>query len=493
MPVIKELNISPVIRSEGDLQIRLWVRGGEVVRAHTQAVFFNGLEKLMAGKPPHAGLQMTPRICGVCGGSHLYSAAFALENACHIVPPSNALIIRGLGQMLENLQSIPRWFYTQFAVDLVNEKYAENPVYEAVKNRFAPYIGAGFAPATKAAGIPIQVYGLLAGPWPGAGYMIPGGVVTHPGAEVLAQARVLMDDFRKNWLEAVWLGDTVERYLSIDTWDGLLHWANTTQGDLPLFIRAALAYGIDRYGGGAGRYLAFGAFLHPERYNNPALSERNKALIIPSGFFNGTSYSAFDPMQLQDNEAYTPGGKIPRFHGLSAEVGALAHAIMQATPQNASHQVRDPLFGDIMRTVGPSAFVRALARLHEMVRLVQLIDTWLDKINPDAAFSQDAVLCDGIGFGATEAARGALAHWMEIENGLVKRYRIMPPTVWNVGPLDETPKKGPIEAALLGLKIDHPANPVEVGHIVRSFDTCLVSIVQVLDDLTEQEISRFTF
>lgn len=129
-----------------------------------------------------------------------------------------------------------------------------------------------------------------------------------------------------------------------------------------------------------------------------------------------------------------------------------------------------------------------------MVRLFQLVDTWLDRIDPFADFTWPAeTLIAGVGFGATEAARGALAHWMEIENGLVKRYRLMPPTVWNVGPTDETPKKGPIEAALIGLKVENPANPVEVGHTVRSFDTCLVSTVKVLDERTDQEITRFKF
>jgi uptake hydrogenase large subunit len=41
---------------------------------------------------------------------------------------------------------------------------------------------------------------------------------------------------------------------------------------------------------------------------------------------------------------------------------------------------------------------------------------------------------DGRGSGATEAARGALRHWIEVQGGKIKNYQVIAPTTWNVGP-----------------------------------------------------------
>ena len=64
---VKELNISPVGRVEGDLDVKVYIDNGKVTRAHTQAAMFRGFEKIMEGKDPQSGLIVTPRICGICG------------------------------------------------------------------------------------------------------------------------------------------------------------------------------------------------------------------------------------------------------------------------------------------------------------------------------------------------------------------------------------------------------------------------------------------
>lgn len=78
MTLVKELNILPVGWVEGDLDVKVFIEDGVVTRAHTQAAIFRGFEKIMQGKDPQAGLIVTPRICGICGGSHLYCASSAL-------------------------------------------------------------------------------------------------------------------------------------------------------------------------------------------------------------------------------------------------------------------------------------------------------------------------------------------------------------------------------------------------------------------------------
>ena len=45
------------------------------------------------------------------GGSHLYKACYALDNAWSTHVPQNATLVRNIAQACETLQSIPRYFY----------------------------------------------------------------------------------------------------------------------------------------------------------------------------------------------------------------------------------------------------------------------------------------------------------------------------------------------------------------------------------------------
>lgn len=135
----KELNISPVGRVEGDLDVKVYMENGVVTRAHTQAAMFRGFERIMAGKDPQSGLIVTPRICGICGGSHLYCASSALDTIWKTTLTPNALLLRAIGQACETIQSIPRWFYAIFATDMANKKFANKPLYGEVTKRWAAY------------------------------------------------------------------------------------------------------------------------------------------------------------------------------------------------------------------------------------------------------------------------------------------------------------------------------------------------------------------
>ena len=524
----KELNISPVGRVEGDLDVKVFMEGGVVTRAHTQAAMFRGFERIMAGKDPQSGLIVTPRICGICGGSHLYCASSALDTAWGTQLSPNALLLRAIGQATETIQSIPRWFYAIFATDMANKKFASKPLYQEVVKRFAAYTGTSFQSGVTASGRPVEVYALFGGQWPHSSYMVPGGVMCAPTLKDITRAHAIMNQFRNDWLETTWLGCSIERYLQIKSWDDLMAWVEENESqrnsDLGLFIRASLEFGLDKFGQGVGKYVAYGTYLHKDRYNTPTIDSRNQALISSSGFFDGKNYHEFDHKQIfehvdhswfehqdpahpWDEPLPTPvvsqnlensdfGGKYswakaPRYMGHAAEAGPLSRVIMNANPNNMDHQIQDPLFGDIMDKIGPSVFTRTLARVHEAPRLYNYIDQWLSEINLDEEFYIKPEEKDGKGFGATEAARGALAHWIEIEGGVIKNYQVVAPTTWNVGPNDAEGKSGPIEAALEGTEIEDPHDPVEVGMVARSFDSCLVCTVHAHDQKSGKELAKF--
>lgn len=524
----KELNISPVGRVEGDLDVKVYMEGGVVTKAHTQAAMFRGFERIMAGKDPQSGLIVTPRICGICGGSHLYCASSALDTAWNTTLSPNALLLRAIGQATETIQSIPRWFYAIFATDMANKKFANKPLYQEVVKRWAAYVGTSFQRGVVASGRPVEVYALFGGQWPHSSYMVPGGVMCAPTLKDITRAHAIMNQFRNDWLEPVWLGCSIERYLQIQSWDDMMEWLNENEShfnsDLGLLLRAGIEFGLDKFGQGVGKFLAYGTYLHKDLYNKPTIEGRNDALISPSGFFDGKNFHTFNHMEVMEHVKHTwftdqpaahpwkeplptpvpsqnlhdtdfegkySWSKAPRYMGYAAEAGPLSRVIMNANPNNLEHQNRDPLFLDIMEKMGPSVFTRVLARVHEAPRIYTQINEWLSQIRLDDEFYIKPEEKDGVGFGATEAARGALAHWIEIKNGVIENYQVIAPTTWNVGPNDDEKNPGPIEAALTGTEIEDPHDPVEVGMVARSFDSCLVCTVHAHDQKSGKELAKF--
>ena len=528
MTQIKELNISPVGRVEGDLDVKVYMDSGYVTKAHTQAAMFRGFEQIMAGKDPQSGLIVTPRICGICGGSHLYCASSALDTVWKTKLTPNALLLRAIGQACETLQSIPRWFYAIFATDLANKKFAHQPLYPEVVKRFAAYVGTSFQRGVVASGRPVEVYALFGGQWPHSSYMVPGGVMCAPTLKDLTRAVAIMNQFKNDWLETIWLGSSIDRYLQVQTWDDLMAWVEENESqknsDLGLFIRASIQFGLHKFGQGVGKYIAYGTYLHKAMYNDPSIDLRQSAVISPGGFYDGKHFHEMDQLKIQEHVGRawyedTPAAhpwdqplptpmvsqnlhttdwagkytwsKAPRYDGHAAEAGPLSRCIMTGNPKNLSHQTKDTLFVDIMQHLGPSVFTRSLARVHEAPRLYMGIMEWLSEVDLDGEFYVKPTERDGKGWGATEAARGALAHWIEIEDGLIKNYQVMAPTTWNVGPNDNDGKPGPIEAALVGTEIQDPHDPVEVGMVARSFDSCLVCTVHAHDAKNGVELARF--
>ncbi|MCU0636824.1 MAG: nickel-dependent hydrogenase large subunit, partial [Gemmatimonadaceae bacterium] len=197
------LNISPVGRVEGDLDVRVEIDQGQVVAAYTQASLWRGFEVILRGKDPQAGLIVTPRACGICGGSHLYCASSALDTAWKTSLPPNALLLRAIGQCVETIQSIPRWFYAIFAGDYVNPRYEKHPLYPEIMRRWAPFTGEHFERGLLLSNKPLEVYALFGGQWPHSSYMVPGGVMSAPTLSDVTRATAIMHEFKHQYLEPI--------------------------------------------------------------------------------------------------------------------------------------------------------------------------------------------------------------------------------------------------------------------------------------------------
>jgi Ni,Fe-hydrogenase I large subunit len=526
----KKLRISPLGRVEGDLDLHVEVTDGTVTDAWAEASMFRGFEIILRGKDPQAGLIVTPRICGICGGSHLYKACYALDTAWRTHVPANATLVRNIAQACETLQSIPRWFYALFAIDLTNPRYSAAPEHEECVRRFAAFVGTGYEKGVTLSGKPVEIYAIFGGQWPHSSFMIPGGVMCGPTLSDVTRATAILDHWKREWLEQQWLGCSIDRWLENKSWSDVWAWAEENQAqsasDCGLFLRFAKAIGLDAFGQGCGQFLATGTYCHPALYADPTIEGREAALVSRAGVYDGAAFHDFDQLRVRESTSHSfyagdtflhpwdgrtdpidpadgarqgkyswaksPRYDVPGAGWLPLEAGPLARQVIAGRPGAAPHQDFDPLFLDAVKTVGPSVLVRVMARMHEACKYVRLVERWLAELRLDEPFySKPVEHASGRGFGATEAARGALADWIVIEDGRIENYQVVTPTAWNIGPRDDRAIRGPMEQSFIGAPIRDPADPVEMGHVARSYDSCLVCTVHAYDGRTGRDLARF--
>lgn len=130
-----------------------------------------------------------------------------------------------------------------------------------------------------------------------------------------------------------------------------------------------------------------------------------------------------------------------------------------------ARQHRHPRIAGLMGEYGTGLRPRLAARmvdtaeaLREMVRLVQDLNGSL----PD----------NGAGIGLVEAARGQLAHRVELENGRVKRYQILAPTEWNFHP------HGPLARGLGNIAATADLED-RTRLLVNALDPCVACTIRV--------------
>lgn len=203
-----------------------------------------------------------------------------------------------------------------------------------------------------------------------------------------------------------------------------------------------------------------------------------------------------DYTDFQDDGKYT-WLKAPRFDGQPMQVGPLAQMLVgyaqghQEIIKNVDNALN--LVSSIAGvTVGPEVLHSTLGRhVARAVRASMLADLSLkhwqllvDNIGRgDLTIFNKPVFPKGEirGFGIHEAPRGALSHWIVIEDGKIKNYQCVVPSTWNAGPRDKEGLPGPYEASLVGNPIADAQQPLEVLRTIHSFDPCIACAVHMLD------------
>ena len=203
---------------------------------------------------------------------------------------------------------------------------------------------------------------------------------------------------------------------------------------------------------------------------------------------------AEDPGYLPDKGKYS-WFKAPRYDGAACEVGPLARVLVA---YGKGHKDIKPIVDHVLTTLGvPAAALfstlgRTAARAIETVAIGDAMEGWIGELienlkNGDTQTYQPYEIPDsGMGVGLNDVPRGALGHWVKVENKKIANYQYVVPSTWNLCPRDAKNQMGPVEEALIGTPVADPKQPLEILRTVHSFDPCIACGVHVIDPSSNQ-------
>jgi ferredoxin hydrogenase large subunit/hydrogenase large subunit len=502
---MKSIKIDPITRIEGHLAIRTEIESEHVVKAYCSGEMFRGFEIILQNRDPLDAQQITQRICGVCPISHGIASILAQDIAYKINPPNNGRLMRNILQAANYIQSHIIHFYQLSAPDFVDIKAITNykgkdpelnNLKSWVENQLASkslYPAAPFLPtynaqyientelnllaikhyldALKIRQLAHKMGALLGGKLPHSPGLIPGGITESITSYKIASLRSILCQIQQ-FIDHAYIQDILEI-------------AKT----FPEFFETGKGY---------GNFLSYGVF--PES-NNPndtffpsgcymhdnTLTETDIDKITEDVQYSYyQSASGLPPDQSKTvpapkkNNAYS-WIKAPRYNKQVMEVGPLARMIIA---YQKNHTIAKKIIDNVLTALNKkssdliSMLGRHAARAIESKLVADHIHTWIDQLVPGKpVFTDFDIPKTGKGIGLTEAPRGALGHWLEIDNYKISHYQCVVPTTWNCSPRDDQDNPGPVEKALEGTPIADPDNPIEAVRIVRSFDPCIACAV----------------
>jgi len=515
------ISIDPVTRIEGHLKVDVTVDDGAVKEANCSGTMYRGFEQILKGRDPRDAQRLTQRVCGVCPTGHATASSLNLDNAFGVSAeiPKNGRIIRNLILGSNYLQSHILHFYHLAALDYVDvaavKDYAGNDrdllsIKEFIsRGELAPFVpryegdyrfdAKTNQELTRHYVLALEIRKLAHKMLTIFGGKMPHNCAIYPGG-VFGELTV----------------DKITSFL----WNlnKILDFINDIY--LPDVLGVAKGYSdYFKIGIGCKNYLSYGAF---DLESTDAEYGQKKRLHNAGAVLGLENYSELDASKIAESvkhswysdaeplhpskgqtepDVHKEGAysflKSPRYDGEVYEVGPLARMVVSRAAGNDK-------IGNILNSalldagLQPedlaSVLGRHLARTLETKIVAEEMASWLLELEPGKPLCIDAKVPEAAqGHGLTEAPRGALGHFINIEDSKIANYQLVVPTTWNASPKDDNEKSGPIEQALIGTVIRDPENPFEVVRIVRSFDPCLACAIHMITpdgkDLGEYRVS----
>jgi hydrogenase large subunit len=288
-----------------------------------------------------------------------------------------------------------------------------------------------------------------------------------------------------------------------------------------------------KYGGGLKNYLSYGEFptkgygqidgfkyargavlgrdlstVHPV---NPRDAQEIKEYIAHSWYtYDGGNESGIHPWAGETKIAYsgpkppfeTLEGydkysflKTPRWKENAMEVGPLARLLVSYAAGHADVKETvgmvlgklavpvDALFSTLGRTAarGIDAALAMIWLKEFFAELMGRVKTKETSTFNGERWEPKSWPASAEGVGLVEAPRGALAHWIKIENGKIDNYQLVVPTTWNGSPRDAKQQRSSFEESLIGTPVANMEQPVEIIRTIHSFDPCLACAVHLYD------------
>ncbi|MDD5712359.1 MAG: nickel-dependent hydrogenase large subunit [Smithellaceae bacterium] len=299
---------------------------------------------------------------------------------------------------------------------------------------------------------------------------------------------------------------------------------------LPDVLIAATYYkgeGAAGIGGGVKNYLSYGGFplkddwsetllprgvvkgrdiAHPQKLDEAKITEdvthswyKGKEALHPYKGKTDPDYTGYDESgHLKGGEKYS-WCKAPRYDGQPYEVGPLARFIVGYAQ---GHKEIKGLVDSTLAAAGLPVTVlfstlgRTAARALETKLVADHTESWVNELvanvkgGDDRTWTRCDVPKNSEGRGMTEVPRGALGHWIRIEDKVIGNYQAVVPSTWNCAPRDKAGKRGPYEESLIGTKLANVDQPLEILRTIHSFDPCMACAVHIIDPKTS-EIRKF--
>ncbi|MFT5661385.1 MAG: Ni,Fe-hydrogenase I large subunit [Sulfurimonas sp.] len=492
----------PLNRVEGDLDIRVTIEDGVIIDAKSIGTMYRGFENILQGRDALDALVITPRICGICSVTHLSAAVDALEAAQGIIPPAQAVRLRNLSLLSETIQSDVRQFFLMYMGDFAHSYYEKSDFYTEAKEHYEAFKGSSVKKALKSTAEILKVVAIIGGQWPHTSHIVPGGISTTPTILELALAQNHIENFI-SWYEENVLACDIDSFMkNITRTDKFFeHMKENPNTDIARFTNYAEQTNLFEIGRTSQNFLSYGTINNPlkptERFIQAGViidgkQESLNIQKVTEDISHGW-YKQVDIIQNPEDGVTQPDmkskdgyswAKAPRYDANVMQTGPLAQALINV----------NKLIVDLNKKYGDCAYVRELARiLRPAVHLAYARKHIKEAIEnfSDTSYIQCNQDFSAQGVGLVEAARGSLGHWVNIERGKIKNYQIVTPTAWNGSPKDSKNNQGAWEKSLIGLRCKDIENPMEMGHVIRSFDPCLVCTVHTFDVKNKKRKYRF--
>jgi len=522
--------------------------------AWSSITLWRGIETILKGRDPRDAGLITQRFCGVCTMVHYEASVLACEDAFGVKPPPNARIIRNLMSGAWFLGDHIMHFYHLHGLDWVDivsalsadpkkavelaKSVHKNPYncsethYKAVQERITKFVKSGrlgpfanaywgnpsykmppeanlivlshYLDALKVSKVCAQMQAIFGGKNPHPQTLVVGGVTSV--ADALDPSRLGAYLFRskevKNFVETAYIPDILL---------AAKYYKDEGAAGIGASVKNYLAYGgfpLDE----EGTMLFPSGLVKNANINRPIKLDESKITEEvthawykgkePLHPYNGTTepqYTGYDEDgHVKGDEKYT-WCKAPRYDGVPYEVGPLARMVVGYAVGNK--EIRSLINSTLSATGIPvsalfSTLGRTAARALESKMMSDHIEGWVNELvtNIKNGDTRTWTKCDvpksGQGRGFTEPARGALGHWVKIENKVISNYQAIVPSTWNCSPRDVNGKRGPYEEALIGTRLANINQPLEIIRTIHSYDPCMACAVHIINPRTK-EVKEF--